>query len=122
MTQHTLLTIPAAILAVFCITPTASLGQNVMVDPTVRTEGAATSSSLESDVSVSYDRFGVPTVQAEGRFDAYFAEGFLHAQNRFTQMDISRRLAAGKETRQVGAECQEAAATVGPQELGPGAQ
>ncbi|HAW96560.1 MAG: hypothetical protein CMJ33_08640 [Phycisphaerae bacterium] len=96
MTQHTLLTIPAAILAALCITPRTSLGQNVMVDPTVRTEGAATSSSLESDVSVSYDRFGVPTVRAEGRFDAYFAEGFLHAQNRFTQMDISRRLAAGE--------------------------
>ncbi len=73
-----------------------------MVDPTVRTEGAAVSSALAADVTVFYDRFGVPTVEAAGRFDAYFAEGFLHAQNRFTQMDLSRRFAAGELAALVG--------------------
>ena len=89
------LMVPSAVLAVFCFAPSLTHGQSVTVDPTVRTEGVSVSPALDADVTVSYDRFGVPTVEAGGRFDAYFAEGFLHAQNRFTQMDISRRLAAG---------------------------
>ena len=102
MSAPTNFTVPSAVLAVFCLASAFTHGQSVTVDPTVRTEGVSASSALGADVTVSYDRFGVPTVEAGGRFDAYFAEGFLHAQNRFTQMDISRRLAAGELAALVG--------------------
>ena len=96
------LTIPSAVLSVFCFATSLVHGQAATIDPTVSTEGASASAELDADVTVSYDRFGVATVEAKGRLDAYFAEGFLHAQNRFTQMDISRRLAAGELAALVG--------------------
>ena len=73
------------------------------VDPTVRTSGTVSSDSIENEVVLTYDGFGVPTVVAKSRADAYFAEGFLHAQNRFTQMDLIRRFAAGELCELVGA-------------------
>jgi len=38
----------------------------------------------------------VPTIEATDRLDLAYATGFLHAQDRYFQMDLSRRLAAGE--------------------------
>jgi penicillin amidase len=73
------------------------------VDPTVRTSGAFSSDVVEDEVAVAYDGFGVPTVVAKSRGDAYFAQGFLHGQNRFAQMDVTRRVAAGEIAAMAGA-------------------
>ena len=73
------------------------------VDPTVRTSGSLFAPQISAEVTVTYDGFGVPTVTAANRRDAYFAEGYLHAQNRYTQMDLSRRFAAGELSELVGA-------------------
>ena len=73
------------------------------VDPTVRTSGTVSSDSIKNEVTVTYDGFGVPNVVAQSRGDAYFAQGFLHAQNRYTQMDLTRRFAAGELCALVGA-------------------
>ncbi len=102
MSAPNTLTVSSALLAVFCFASSSASGQTATVDPTVRTEGVAASSVLDADVTISYDRFGVPTVESGGRFDAYFAEGFLHAQNRFAQMDLSRRFAAGELAALIG--------------------
>ena len=71
------------------------------IDPTVRTKGAL-ETVVDAEITITYDGFGVPNVIAGSRGDAYFAEGFLHAQNRFTQMDMTRRLAAGELSALVG--------------------
>ena len=102
MSAPNTLTVSSALLAVFCFASSSASGQTATVDPTVRTEGVTASSVLDADVTISYDRFGVPTVESGGRFDAYFAEGFLHAQNRFAQMDLSRRFAAGELAALIG--------------------
>ena len=47
-------------------------------------------------VSIERDARGVPTIQAANRVDLAFGTGFVHAQDRFFQMDLSRRLAAGE--------------------------
>lgn len=73
-----------------------------VTDPTVRTEGSLVTEGVAGTVTVRYDRFGVPDVEAPDRAGAYFAEGFLHAQNRYTQMDVTRRLAAGEISALVG--------------------
>ena len=73
-----------------------------VVDPTVRTSGTLDTSGLDAKVTIHYDRLGVPTVDATNRGDAYFAQGFLHAQNRFTQMDVTRRMAAGEVAAMAG--------------------
>ena len=58
---------------------------------------------LTSPVRVSRDSFGIPTIRAESRADAALATGFLHGQDRFFQMDLSRRRAAGELAALVGA-------------------
>ncbi len=57
---------------------------------------------LRAAVRVERDAWGVPTIDAENRDDAAFALGFLHAQERFFQMDLLRRSAAGELAALVG--------------------
>ena len=45
---------------------------------------------------------GIPTIRAGGRIDLAFATGFLHAQDRFFQMDLLRRNAAGELAELLG--------------------
>lgn len=58
--------------------------------------GEVTIAGLSADVTVDRDALGVPTVRAASRGDLARAIGFLHAQERFFQMDLSRRRAAGE--------------------------
>jgi len=46
-------------------------------------------------VTIARDALGVPHITAAGADDAYFAQGYVHAQDRLFQMDGLRRLAAG---------------------------
>ena len=57
---------------------------------------------LASPVTVTRDALGIPTVQAANRTDLARAMGVLHAQDRFFQMDLSRRRAAGELAALVG--------------------
>jgi penicillin amidase len=58
---------------------------------------------LTAPVTIERDALGVPTIRATNRADAARALGFLHAQERFFQMDLSRRKAAGELSELVGA-------------------
>ena len=58
--------------------------------------GERTLPGLAADVTIDRDVSGVPAVRAGSRFDLARAMGFLHAQERFFQMDLSRRRAAGE--------------------------
>lgn len=57
---------------------------------------------LSAPITVSRDALGVPTIRAESRADAARALGFLHGQERFFQMDLLRRSAAGELAEIVG--------------------
>jgi len=72
----------------------ASLPQ---LDGVVRVEG------LSGEVTIERDVNGVPTITATSREDTAFALGFLHAQDRFFQIDLMRRLAAGRLSELFGA-------------------
>lgn len=61
-----------------------------------RLDGEMTVAGLAAPVTIERDALGVPTVRAANRRDAAFALGFLHAQDRFFQMDLQRRQAAGE--------------------------
>ncbi|MFN3919600.1 MAG: penicillin acylase family protein, partial [Methylohalobius sp.] len=52
--------------------------------------------SLDAPVTVVFDRFAIPLVEAQSRQDAFRALGFLHAQERFLQMELTRRKMSGK--------------------------
>jgi penicillin amidase len=59
-------------------------------------EGTATVAGLAGPVAVTRDALGVPTIRAASRIDAARALGWLHGQDRFFQMDLLRRSAAGE--------------------------
>lgn len=59
-------------------------------------EGEAEIAGLASAVTVERDALGVPTIRGATRLDVARALGFLHAQDRFFQMDLLRRRAAGE--------------------------
>ncbi|MFH1983707.1 MAG: penicillin acylase family protein [Pseudomonadota bacterium] len=51
---------------------------------------------LTSEVEVHYDRWAVPHIYAKTEADAYYALGYLHAQERLFHMELLRRLAKGQ--------------------------
>ncbi len=51
---------------------------------------------LSDDVRIERDHWGVPRIRGKSRTDCARATGFLHAQERFFQMDLLRRRAAGE--------------------------
>jgi penicillin G amidase len=68
-----------------------------------RLQGEQHQPGLSAAVRITRDARGVPTIEATNRDDLAYASGFLHAQDRFFQMDLSRRLAAGELSELVGA-------------------
>ena len=65
-------------------------------------DGRVRLAGLSAPVTVTRDSLGVPTIRGENRADVARALGFLHAQDRFFQMDILRRVAAGEVSELVG--------------------
>jgi penicillin G amidase len=59
-------------------------------------DGELHAPGLGAAVRITRDALGVPTLEAADRLDLAYATGFAHAQDRFFQMDLSRRLAAGE--------------------------
>ncbi|PAW66151.1 MAG: hypothetical protein B9S34_08730 [Opitutia bacterium Tous-C1TDCM] len=59
-------------------------------------DGTAAVAGLGAGVTVTRDALGVPTVRGADRRDVTRALGWLHAQDRFFQMDLLRRSAAGE--------------------------
>ena len=59
-------------------------------------DGRAARTGVAASVRVDRDADGVPTITAQNRNDLAFGLGYLHAQDRFFQMDLLRRAAAGE--------------------------
>ncbi len=67
-----------------------------------RLDGELSLADLRAPVRIERDALGVPTLTVANRLDASFALGYLHAQDRFFQMDLLRRSAAGELAALVG--------------------
>lgn len=65
-------------------------------------EGDVTVSILDEAVKVTRDEYGVPHVEANSDADLYRAQGYVQAQDRLFQMDLSRRQASGRLAEVVG--------------------
>lgn len=53
-------------------------------------------SGLDGEVEVLRDRYGVPHLYADDADDLIRAQGFVHAQDRFWEMDVRRHITAGR--------------------------
>ena len=65
-------------------------------------KGSVTLAGLDKPVEVVRDAHSVPHIFAETEEDAYFALGFVHAQDRLWQMEFLRRLGAGRLAEVLG--------------------
>lgn len=60
------------------------------MDGTVRIQG------LRAPVRIVRDEHGVPNIYASSQHDLFLAQGYVHAQDRFWQMDFWRHTGAGR--------------------------
>ncbi len=64
--------------------------------------GSQTLLGLAAEVEILYDNYGVPHIYAQNQPDAYFALGYVHAQDRLFQMEMLRRAASGRLSEVLG--------------------
>ncbi len=82
-------------------------GSGVWLDRQLRAslpqlEGQRRLTGLSAPVTISRDVRGVPRIEGATRVDLARALGFLHGQERFFQMDLLRRRAAGELSELIG--------------------
>lgn len=65
-------------------------------------DGVAKVAGLTRPGTVTRDTYGVPHIQAENLSDLLFAQGYITAQDRFWQMDMTRRFAGGELAEVLG--------------------
>jgi penicillin amidase len=65
-------------------------------------EGEIQVPGLENQVEIYRDSFGVPHIFGESHHDLFFAQGYVHAQDRFWQMDFWRHQGAGRLSELLG--------------------
>ncbi|AZG14353.1 penicillin acylase family protein [Cupriavidus pauculus] len=86
------------ILGAMVLTLTAAIGAYVWYRQASQPDTAGTQqlSGLRERVVVVRDRNAVPHIQASHPLDAYYALGYVHAQDRLWQMQMNKRIVAGR--------------------------
>src|SRR3954464_380033 len=92
------------ILAVFflCVVITAAAAFAYLRQSLPATRGDIALQGPASKIEVLRDAHGVPHIYAASTADAHFALGFVHAQDRLWQMEIGRRIGAGRLAEVLG--------------------
>ena len=57
---------------------------------------------LSGTVTVTEDQYGIPTITGDSELDVAFVQGYIHARDRFFQMDYFRKVASGRLAELVG--------------------
>jgi penicillin amidase len=57
---------------------------------------------LSGTVTVYEDQYGIPTIKGSSETDVAFVQGYIHARDRFFQMDYFRKVAQGRLGELVG--------------------
>ncbi len=92
--HRVLIIIAAALAALAIIVFVAVIYVTRMSFP--QTRGTVHLDGLNYPVSIERDRYGIPHIYARTTHDLFFAEGYVHAQDRFWQMEFSRRIGEGR--------------------------
>lgn len=66
------------------------------------TRGELQVAGLQALVEIYRDRWGVPHIYAQNAEDLFFAQGYVHAQDRLWQMDFQRRIGHGRLSEVLG--------------------
>jgi penicillin amidase len=79
-----------------------AIGWRLLAGSRPQANGSVRIAGLSAPVTIVRDADGVPTITARNRHDIAFALGYVHGQERFFQMDLQRRSAAGELAALVG--------------------
>jgi penicillin amidase len=63
--------------------------------PWPQVSGTVQAPGLQASVEIIRDEWGVPHIYAQNEHDLFFAQGYVHAQDRLWQMEINRRTGSG---------------------------
>ncbi|WP_370529748.1 penicillin acylase family protein [Alkalihalobacillus sp. AL-G] len=92
----------ASMIVLVLLIVASSVGVYVVQKSLPITNGSVTLSGISEPVTVYRDDTGVPHIEASNIRDLYFTQGYITAQDRLFQMDLSRRLASGRLSEVVG--------------------
>ncbi len=67
-----------------------------------RVDGEISVPGLQDPVEVYRDAHGIPHIYAGNTHDLFFAQGYVHAQDRFWQMDFWRHISSGRLSEMFG--------------------
>ncbi len=67
-----------------------------------QSSGEVELAGLTNSVQVKRDDLGIPNIYAESISDLFFAQGYVHAQDRFWEMDVRRHITAGRLSEMFG--------------------
>ena len=67
-----------------------------------QTDGEISLDGLDGPVDIYRDQYGIPQIYASTEHDLFFAEGYVHAQDRFWQMDFQRHTGSGRLSELIG--------------------
>ncbi|MBL8131987.1 MAG: penicillin acylase family protein, partial [Anaerolineae bacterium] len=70
--------------------------------PLPQTSGALDVEGLQAQVEVLRDQSGIPHIYASSTHDLFFAQGFVHAQDRWWQMELYRHIGSGSISELTG--------------------
>src|SRR4051794_33630933 len=73
-----------------------------MSDTLPQTDGTIQVQGLHGMVEVLRDRWGIPHIRARAVADAFFGQGYVHAQDRMWHMEWDRRRAYGQAAELIG--------------------
>src|ERR1044072_518235 len=79
-----------------------SAGVVLVRRPFPQTTGTLEIEGLDGEVEVARDDHGIPQIYADSTHDLMLAEGFVHAQERFYEMDVRRHATAGRLAEMFG--------------------
>ena len=65
-------------------------------------DGTISVAGLTSQVQVIRDTWGIPHIYAQNEPDLFFAQGYVHAQDRLWQMEVNRRFGSGTLSAVIG--------------------
>jgi len=71
--------------------------------PFPQVSGQVAVPGISADVSVVRNDLGIPNIYGDTLEDLFFAQGYVHAQDRFWEMDVRRHITAGRLSEMFGA-------------------
>lgn len=86
----------------FCLVVVLAIAIAYLYSAQSNASGKRIIKSLGDSIVISFDEVDIPHIKAKSQADAYFALGYLHANQRSWQMEMNRRIASGRLSEILG--------------------